>query len=390
VPGFTLPRNRGLLVLPALLVAGGLLAGCVSQSPAASGGSTAGAKDNGTVTVNLTSDGCQPSPASVTAGVINFKVANQDANNVSEAELQSSGQMLGEQENLSPGLSGGFSLRLDGGSYQIYCPGAKQDTFTFKVTGQSASSWKSNPQLVAATQNYSKWIIDQTNQLVPATQKFTDAVKAGDMQQAMLLYAPARVFYEKIEPVAEIWGSLDAVIDGRIDDAATPADFKGFHKLEQMIWQQKSLTGAAPIATELQNNVVQLQQLVMKATYQPAEIADGATDLVNEIQSSKVTGEEDRYSHIDLVDFQANLDGAMEAFNVLVPALQKTDPDLVSLIQDRDKAVETSLQPYVQKPGYLNTGFVDYSTVTSDQRKVLSQSVNALAEEISKVAEKVA
>jgi iron uptake system component EfeO len=394
VPRSLTPRRRGLLAVPVLLAAGGLLAGCVSQSSASGGGNPSAANgsggDGGSITVNLTADGCQPSPATAKAGVIDFKVANKGADKVSEAELQNGGQMLGEQENLSPGLSGGFSLHLDGGDYQIYCPGATKDTFDFKVTGQSATSWKSNPALVKATQDYATWTISEVNQLVPATKTFTDAVIAGDMTTAETAYGAARVFYERIEPVAEIWGTLDADIDGRIDDAATPADFKGFHKIEQMLFQQHTLTGAAPIATELQANVVKLQQLVAKATYQPAEIANGATDLINEIQSSKVTGEEERYSHIDLLDFQGNLDGAMEAVDVLGPALQKSDPDLYQLIQDRDKAVETALQPYVQKPGYLGTGYVDYSTVTPDQRKSLSQAVNALAEEVSKVSEKVA
>jgi iron uptake system component EfeO len=309
---------------------------------------------------------------------------------VSEAELLSGGRMLGEQENLSPGLSGGFSLRLDNGKYQIYCPGASQEKFDFSVTGSSAASWKDNPALVKATTDYATWIKQQTADLVVKTQAFVDAVNSGNMSQAQLTYAPARVGYERIEPVAEIWGSLDLNIDGRIDDFDKPADFQGFHKIEQLVWQDKTLSGASTYANGLLKNVKELDTLVGQATYQPAEIADGATSLVDEIQSSKVTGEEDRYSHIDLVDFQANLDGSMEAFNVLVPALRKTDPDLVTTIQDRYQDVVTALKPYQSTPGYLNTGYVNYATVTQAQRKQLSQVVNAFGEEMSKVAAKVA
>jgi iron uptake system component EfeO len=193
-----------------------------------------------------------------------------------------------------------------------------------------------------------------------------------------------------VEPVAEIWGSLDLNIDGRLDDFEKPTDFKGFHKLEQLIFQQRTLTGGRAYADQLLTNVKELQSLVGHATYQPAEIADGATSLVDEIQSSKVTGEEDRYSHVDLVDFQANLDGAMEAFDVLQPALRKTDPDLVSTVQDSYKAIVGSLRPYQQRPGYLDTGYVNYATVDSTARKALSQAVNALGEDMSKVAAKVA
>ncbi|MEV6607595.1 iron uptake system protein EfeO [Kutzneria sp. NPDC051319] len=348
------------------------------------------AGEGGDVTVAITADGCQPTPSSISSGTVNFKVSNKDAGAVTEAELMSGTQMLGEQENLTPGLDGGFSLELAKGDYQIYCPGAKQEKWDFHVTGQASKSWKDNPALVTATTDYGKWVLDQVNQLVTSTQTFADAVKAGDIAKAGVAYGPARVFYEKVEPVAEIWGDLDKNIDGRADDFDNPADFKGFHRIEQAVFEAKKLDGMGPVADELVANVTKLQQLVAKAGYQPAEIANGATELVDEIQKSKVTGEEERYSHIDLVDFKGNLDGSMEAFSVLLPALQRNAPDVAKTVQDRAAAVSAALKPYEQSPGYLNTGYVDYSTVTKDQQKVLSQAVNALGEAMSQVAGKVA
>lgn len=388
-------RHRGAIAAPLLLAATALLASaCVSQSAASgSGGPSAanggGGKDDGAVTIKLTPSGCAPSPKSVPAGVVSFTVANSGADGVSEAELLSGGRMLGEQENLSPGLSGRFSLRLDNGRYQIYCPGAAREKFDFTVTGRSRSSWRDNPALVKATTDYATWVKQQTAVLVTKTKSFVDAVNRGDLRQAQVLYPQARVGYELIEPVAEIWGSLDLNIDGRIDDFAKPTDFQGFHKIEQLMFQDKTLSGATTYANGLLKNVKELDDLVGEATYQPAEIADGATSLVDEIQSSKVTGEEDRYSHLDLIDFKANLDGSMEAFDVLVPTLNKTDPDLVQTIQDRYRAVVAALKPFQQDPGYLETGFVNYSTVTSAQRKQLSQVVNVFGAEMSKVAAKV-
>jgi iron uptake system component EfeO len=385
--------RRGRVAVPLLIAATGLLAAaCVSQpsasgSSSASGGNSAG---NGDVKITLTSSGCEPNPASVSAGVVNFTVANNGADGVSEAELLSGGRMLGEQENLSPGLSGGFSLHLDNGKYQIYCPGAAQEKYDFTVTGTSTSSWKDNPALVKATKDYATWITGQVGQLVSTTQSFVNAIDAGNLTSAQQLYGKARVYYERVEPVAEIWGSLDLNIDGRVDDFDKPSDFKGFHKIEQLMFQQKTLSGASAYGAQLLTNVKQLRTLVGQATYQPAEIADGATSLVDEIQKSKVTGEEDRYSHIDLVDFQANLDGSMEAFDVLLPALRKTDPDLATTVQDRYQDVVKALKPYQQQPGYLNSGFVNYATVGDAARKQLSQVVNAFGEEMSKVAAKVA
>ncbi|MGH3436194.1 MAG: iron uptake system protein EfeO [Sciscionella sp.] len=381
--------NRHITVVaPSLLVAGLLLAGCVSQHKADPAAKKPG--EGGTVTIELHPDGCKPSPATINAGPVDFTVRNVDADRSSEAELLSGGQVLGEQENLSPGLSGGFSLRLDAGKYQIWCPGAKQEKSAFTVIGKAKSSWKDNPALLNATHEYASWVRGEVGKLVTATETFAAAVKSGQLAKAKNLYASTRVHYERVEPVAEIWGSLDADIDARINDVAKPWEFKGFHKLEQLMFQKHTLAGAGPVAGELLDNVRRLRKLVGKAGYQPAEIANGATELVNEIQTSKVTGEEERYSHTDLSDFQANLEGAMEAFTVLAPALRKTDPDLVTVVTQRADAVTRALVPYQRKPGYLDSGYVDYSTVSKDQRRALSQKVNALGEELSTVASKVA
>src|SRR5262249_31789174 len=161
---------------------------------------------------------------------------------------------------------------------------------------------------------------DQVAQLVTATGKFTAAVEAGDVATAKSLYGPARVFYERIEPVAESFGDLDPEIDGRADDAATPADFIGLHPTAQARFPNNTTADMGPIAQGLVANVAKLQTLVATETYQPADLANGASELLDEVASSKITGEEERYSRIDLLDFQANLDGAKEAFTLLEPA----------------------------------------------------------------------
>ena len=83
-----------------------------------------------TCNIILTPQGCVPQPAKVTTGHIQFNVSNKNAGAVSEAELRTSNlsQSLGEQENLTPGLSGGFELIVQPGDYVINCPGASQPT----------------------------------------------------------------------------------------------------------------------------------------------------------------------------------------------------------------------------------------------------------------------
>ena len=378
----------------AALVTGAVLivAGC-SSSSSSKDKTTSDTGKTTTVTIALTPQGCQPKPATVTAGDVQFNVSNKDASAVSEAELRTSNlsKILGEQENLTPGLSGGFELTIQPGTYEINCPGASQQHSKFTVTGKTTSaSWQSNPQLAAAVSSYSTYINQNTTELVSSSQTFCRAVDAGNLNQAKILYPKARVYYERIEPVAEIWGSLDTEIDGRWENPVTVASqFIGFHKLEQLMWQNNTLTGAPALCSGLITHEQQLLTLVKSASYNPLEMASGATDLINEAATAKISGEEERYSNTDLPVFKANVDGAMEVVTLFTPYLQKKDPSLLTQINQRDAAVVKELSQYQASPGYDDTGYVEYSTVLDSGRRQLSTSVNALAEALSKVSVQV-
>jgi iron uptake system component EfeO len=384
--------RRGVMVASVAAVLALVATGC-SSSGSGSKGSAGTAADTGkssTVTIDLTPQGCQPKPASITAGAVDFNVTNKDAGSVSEAELRTSdlAKILGEQENLTPGLSGGFSLNIQPGSYKINCPGASQPHWTLTVTGKAtAPSWQSDTQLAAAVKNYSGYVTQNTSDLVSHTQTFCKAIDAGNMSQAKVLYPQARVYYERVEPVAEIWGSLDTQIDGRWENPVTVASqFVGFHRIEQLLWQDNTLTGTPKLCTGLVKNEQQLLSLVRSAQYNPLEMASGATDLINEAATSKITGEEERYSQTDLPVFAANVDAAMEVVSLLQPYVQQKDASLLTQIQQRNTAITNLMTRYKASPGYDDTGYVEYTQVNSTERRQLSAAVNALAESLSQLS----
>jgi iron uptake system component EfeO len=388
---FALRRRRVLAASAAALAASALAGACASASTSAStssGGRPGTAKGAATtVSVVLTPDGCAPSPASAPAGLLTFSVVNKNADAVSEAEVLKGETILGEKENLTPGLAGSFSLRLGPGAYVVNCPNAKTEKADFTVTG-AASSAAPSPSASAlaatASQTYHDYVVSEVTQLIAGTATFTTAVKAGDLAAAKAAFGPARTHYESIEPVAESFGDLDPAIDARIDDVADASQWTGFHRIEKALWTDNSLAGMDPIADKLTADVAKLQSLVATQTYQPAQIANGCVELLDEVAKSKVTGEEDRYSHTDLFDFEANVDGAKEGFAAVEPLLTLTDPTLASTIDARFADVLTALQPYKQ-----GAGWVDYSTVDQDARRALAQKVDALAEPLSQVAARV-
>jgi iron uptake system component EfeO len=385
-------RTSRLTAVIALMTGAVVVAAGCSNS-ASKSKTTADSGKTTTVSISLTPQGCAAKPAKVATGDVQFNVTNKNASAVTEAELRTSNgsKILGEQENLTPGLSGGFELTLAPGSYELNCPGASQEHWKFTVTGKSTgASWQSNPQLAAAVKGYSTYINQQTTDLISSSQTFCQAIDAGNLSQAKILYPRTRVYYEHIEPVAEIWGTLDTQIDGRWENPVTvQSQFIGFHRLEQLMWSDNTLKGAPALCSGLIKHEQQLLTLVKSAQYNPLELASGATDLVNEAATSKISGEEERYSNTDLPVFKANIDGAMEVVTLLTPYLQKKDPSLLAQIRQRDAAVLTALSKYQASPGYDDTGYVEYSTVLDTQRRQLSSSVNALAETLSKVSAQV-
>jgi iron uptake system component EfeO len=370
-------RFRVLAALSGCLV----LAAC--GSPGGTAAAPAPAEPTTTVKIALSDAGCQPTPDTVPGGPVTFAVTNAGSAAVTEAELQKDGKILGEKENVTAGIDGTFALRLDSGTYSMYCPGATKDTWSFTVSG-AAPTAAADTSLTDATSKYHDYVVTEVDTLTTTTKAFTDAVRAGDIAKAKTLFAPARVHYEDIEPVAESFGDLDPDIDARIDDVPDPTKWTGFHRIEKALWTDNSLAGMTPMADKLDADVATLKSKVATNTYQPAELANGASDLLTEVSTTKVTGEEDRYSHTDLWDFAANIAGAREAFELLKPALAVKDPDLAQQLDARFTDVTAGLAKFQQGDGY-----VDYSTVAEPDRRKLADAVNALAEPLSKVAGKV-
>jgi iron uptake system component EfeO len=346
------------------------------------------------IQVTLDNDGCRASPASGVAGPVTFAITDTTGDQVSEVELLNNGLIVGEKENLFPGSSGSFSVNLPAGDYQLYCPGAANENTSFSVAtpanGQPQAATV-NPQLKAqfdqAATDYRSYVQQEVTQLVANTQILVNAVDAGDVAAAQQAYPDARVHYEDIEPVAESFGDLDSAIDMREDDAPDAAHFTGFHRLEQALWQTGSLDGMSPVAHQLLSDTQRLQQLVDDPTafsFDASHIANGSTELLDEVAQSKITGEEERYSHLDLLDMAANVQGSRKGYELLRPGLVTLDQNLALAIDQRFTELDSAMAPY-----QTGSGWTSYDQLQPTDLRTLSQAVNNLAEPLSQVAARV-
>ena len=205
----------------------------------------------------------------------------------------------------------------------------------------------------------------------------------NDVGLAKSLYASTRAPYERVEPVAESFGDLDAAIDARADD--TPVeDITGFHRIEHALWVNNTTAGMGDVARKLMVDVVSLRDKAASLDLDVTTIANGATELLGEVSKSKVTGEEERYSHTDLWDFEANVSGAKQAVDSVRPLLRGADESLARTIDERFVTVDSELRPH--RTGAL---WKSYTELTPEQVRRLSQAIDALAEPVSEVAGKV-
>lgn len=389
-PIFRPARNRASVALLSLALVPGLAA-CGSGDDTSTTSPAAGDAHSATVTVTA-ADGCTIDRTSFAAGGIDFHVTNKDATAVSEVEVLSGERIVGEKENLPPGFSGNFSINAAAGDYTLYCPGASTEKTPIKVTGEAAAADEDTATLLKqATVGYAKYVDTQVGYLVAAAQHLAQTLHGKDLRAAQIAYAKARPFYEKIEPVAESFTvgkvNLDANIDARANDVPA-AEFIGFHRIEKGLWVDRSLAGLSAYGDQLVVNVKKLQKLTTGLSYQPTELANGAQELLDEVASSKITGEEERYSRIDMLDVANNVEGSQQAFAQLQPVMAKLDPALTTKIQQRFSALDKLVDSY--RDSAEPSGYVLYPALNAKDKRALAAAVKAVQEPLSQVASKVA
>jgi iron uptake system component EfeO len=367
---------RALIAAAALGLVALFVAACGS-----SGDAPAGSKQ---LTFQLTDSGCAPSEATAPAGPIDFKVENTGTSKYTELEVLDGETLLGERENIIEGDSGSFSLTLEEGEYQVRCTESGEGESTLKVSGKLDT--KKSPEVEKAIAGYREYLIENTEELTADTRPFVAAVEAGDIAKAKKLYPEPRINYERIEPVAESFGDLDPRIDARENDVPK-SEFGGFHRIEKALWEEDTTKGMAPVAAGLREDVEELEEKVKGVSLQAVQIANGANELLTEVSTSKITGEEERYSHIDLVDFKANVEGSQVAFEAVAPLMEKKEPKLVKEIEADFATVYAALTPYETEAW---PGFVLYTELNKADTRKLAQVIDTLAEKLSLVPAQIA
>jgi iron uptake system component EfeO len=370
----------------ALLVAVPALAACTQNA------TTDNSATGGPVSVTSTDHSCEVSTDQVPAGTVNFTVAN-GGSKVTEFYLYSADgkRIVGEVENIGPGLQGKLTVTAEQGSYLTACkPGMSgngiRSAFTVTAPPKGAKAPSADQVLISRAQNrYRTWVQRQSEALVVATRQFLAAYTSGSLDRARSLYPTARSHYEAIEPVAESFGDLDPEMDAREADLEKGQKWTGWHRIEKDLWPQRdpsytplTAAGRASYAENLLKNTRTLSQQIGTLTFTTDQIANGSSGLMEEVATSKVTGEEEYWSHTDLWDFAANVRGARVAFEDVRPILANRDPALDRTLTSRFAQIDRLLAR--QRDG---SGYRLYTELGHAEVKRLADAVNALSEPLS-------
>ncbi|WP_449277937.1 iron uptake system protein EfeO [Leucobacter sp. GX24907] len=406
--------TTGLAAVTALL-----LAGCTQNQPDDS------AASGDALSVSSTADACEVSAATAESGNVTFEISNEGDQTTEFYLLGDDGlRIVSEKENIAPGASSELTVALQPGDYFTACkPGMRGENVgqaEFSVTGDPIELDGDDQELFdQVVVDYINFVKNEVAELVPNVEKFANAYIDGDDEEAKELYADIRVNYERIEPVAEALGVLDPRIDYReIDylaeadlleeDDSTFTEWLGFHRIEKDLWtpdkdavqpdgvsawdgwepstpEERKVIGEALIedVNKLYDEV-HADSFIEDHQINVGTVSNGAIGLLEEIAVGKVTGEENWWSHYDLWDFQANLEGARIAFDLVAPIAERKGAEGEELVAEIDEEFD-ALQAQLGEYGNLEDGFVLYDEVSSEQQKELVAQIDALREPLSKL-----
>lgn len=363
----------------------GLLA-VVGTATAMAGCSTTDSATNadGVIKVTSTDTECTLSRTNAQAGMVDFEITNKGSKVTEFYVLGAGDQVLSEVENITPGLTRELKVEItEAGTLTTACkPGMVGDGIRgpFEVRGQAVAAVDTDERQKQAVQEYKKYVDEQSDLYLKLTTEFVNLVKADKFEQAKALYPEARAPWERIEPIAESFGDLDPRMDGREADMQADEVFTGYHRLEKDLWLQGRKADTNKMADQLLADATELNRLTKTVELTPVGIASGAKTLLDEVAKTKIGGEEEVFSHTDLWDFDANVQGSQYALQTLRPVLQERDPQLLAQIDERFGALNKLLQSHRK-----GTGFKLYTELTPAEVKALQQPLSAVSESVAKV-----
>ena len=244
-------------------------------------------------------------------------------------------------------------------------------------------------RMQAATMSGVSYFQKRCDDQMPTVVALQKAIESGDVAAAQRAYIESRPPYEEIETIACCFEDSDRDIDARpyaFDGGETDAEFRGFHKIENLIFAEEDLEAAQPHAEMLVRSIARLRNELNEADrFSPEQQFEGMVALTNEVAAKKVSSEEETWSDQSVLIFKHNWIGAQSQFAPF-GAMHGADRPSVKAVDVAFRAAQETVQPY------FTTGVVaaaPYSSVPIKQRRAIADASNRYRDAIIVVRDEI-
>jgi iron uptake system component EfeO len=216
------------------------------------------------------------------------------------------------------------------------------------------------------------------------------AIASRDLVAARQAYVDARPPYEEIEVLAASFEQSDSDIDARpysIDGGESSEDFRGFHKIEYLLFRDDDLDLAAQYADQLAQSHDQLQkELGEPDRFSAKGHFEGMIGLAEEIGSRKISSEEETWSDQSMLIFRSNIIGIFSQYEPFSADVRQQSEQADARVQEAYQSFRKVLEPYETGPGAAMT---PYSQVRIGERKLISDATYRLRDALIAAGEQL-
>jgi len=178
--------------------------------------------------------------------------------------------------------------------------------------------------------------------------------------------------YEQIEVLAASFEQTDRDIDARpaaFDGGELNREFKGFHRIEGLLYRDENIDRAVPYARGLVRSVRTLRSdLNQGQNFNATMHFEGMMALATEVSAKKICGEEETWSDQSLPIFKENWNGIISQYRPFATAVQASDPTVDDAVERAYEAAMAVVEPYF-RPN--RTAAEPYSSVGIPERRAI-------------------
>ena len=175
--------------------------------------------------------------------------------------------------------------------------------------------------------------------------------------------------YEQIEVLAGNFEQEDTDIDARpyaFDNGDLDEGFKGFHKIEALIYRDGDLKAAIPYGDGLLESVKSLiNKLNDPSNFNVKDHFGGMIAVATEVPAKKISSEEETWSDQSLLIFKNNWIGIHSQYKPFAPLVKEKNADLAAKVEETYKACLKTVEPFFT-PGQVAAE--PYSSLNAQQR----------------------